>query len=220
MSTTATALLESSPVAEQQSADRLVLRGFDWPTYRKISEAFTGHHVRLSYSRGILELMTISSRHGTLSRLLGRFITVLTEELGLPVRGCGDMTCDREDLERGLEPDECFYIENEPLVRAKEDIDLASDPPPDIAVEVDISRSSRTRMGTYAALGVPEVWRCDSRGLTFFHLVDGAYAESASSRHFPFVTSEDVTRFLHQRGQMDENSLVQTFRQWVRTTKG
>jgi Uma2 family endonuclease len=195
---------------------RFVLRGIDWQTYRKISEALSGRHLRLTYDRGRLELMTISSTHGSYSRVIVRLIGVLSEELELPMRSCGDMTCDREDLERGLEPDDCFYFENEPLVRGKE-IDLAVDPPPDLASEVDISRSSKHRLPIYAALGVPEVWRFDGDQLQVHQLgADGNYALSERSRHFPFLPMEEFAAFLRRSTEMEETSLVRAFREWVR----
>ncbi len=196
---------------------RFVLRGVDWETYRKISEALTGRHVRLTYDRGYLEFMTISSIHGRISGLFARLIGVLTEELGMPICSCRDMTCDREDLERGLEPDEGFYLENEPLIRNKEPIDLAVDPPPDLAVEVDLHRSPRRRMVVYAAIRIPEVWRFDGEQLRIHQLgADGQYSVVEHSPHFPFVTGPDLVRFLQLRTQMDENSLVKLFREWVR----
>lgn len=127
------------------------------------------------------------------------------------------MTCDRADLERGLEPDECFYLTNEPLVRSKDEIDLETDPPPDLAVEVDITRSSLKRLPIYAAIRVPEVWRYDGQVLTIHQLgADGKYAVAERSRYFAFVTGPDLARFLNQRTQIDENSLIRTFRDWVR----
>lgn len=196
---------------------RFLLRGVDWQTYRKISEALTGRHVRLTYDRGNLELMTISSTHGNLSRLLVRFVGVLTEELELPLKSVGDMTCDREDLERGIEPDEGFYIESEALVREKQQIDLAVDPPPDLAVEIDLSRSPKSRMGIYSAIRVPEVWRYDGEMLQIHHLqADGTYQVVDCSPHFPFVRGADLVRFLNLRTQMDENALIRRFRDWVR----
>src|SRR5438552_8218734 len=157
MVTAAVQAQESSCPVEPPRDERFLLRAVDWQAYRKISEALSGHHVRLTYDRGNLEFMTISYAHGNLGRLLGRLIVVLTEELALPIRSCGDMTCDREDLERGAEPDESFYIQNLARIQDKEVIDLAVDPPPDLGVEIDLSRSSRTRMAVYAAIRVPEL---------------------------------------------------------------
>ncbi len=161
--------------------------------------------------------MTISSLHGISSRLIGRLIVVLTEELSLPIRACGDMTCDREDLERGLEPDESFYIQNVAAIQGKPLIDLAVDPPPDLGVEVDLSRSSRTRMAVYAAIRVPEVWRFDGATLRAYLLnAAGEYAESKLSRCFPELEVADLVPFLQKLQSLDDNSLVRAFRDWVR----
>lgn len=83
--------------------------------------------------------MTIFSQHGILSRLFNRLIAILTEEMNMPILSCGDMTCDNPEALRGLEPDECFYLDNESLVRVKEEIDLSTDPPPDLAIEIELS---------------------------------------------------------------------------------
>jgi Uma2 family endonuclease len=214
MSVVQTDAPEQACLSDEQ---RLVLRGIDWSTYRKISDALQGRHVRLTFDRGSLELMTISGMHSNLSRLIGRLIAVLTEEFGLLLKSFGDMTCDREDLDRALEPDECFYISNEPRVRTKGNIDLTVDPPPDLAVEVEISRSARTRLGIYAAIRVPEVWRFDGQDLTIHQLeANGEYRVAQHSRYFPFVTGPDLARFLEQRTAMDENALIRKFRDWVR----
>ena len=96
---------------------------------------------------------------------LGRIIDILAEELEIPYDAGGSTTHKREDLAKGLEPDQCYYIRNEPLIRGRMELDLTHDPPPDLAIEIDISRSSVTRLGIYAALGVPEVWRYDGEAL-------------------------------------------------------
>jgi Uma2 family endonuclease len=207
--------------AHSAGGQRFVLRSVEWSEYRKISEAFNERHLRITYDRGTLELMTISSAHGRFGRLLARLIGALTEELALSLCSCGDMTCDREDLDRALEPDECFYIANEPLVRDKEKIDLATDPPPDLAVEIEITRSSRNRLGIYAALGVPEVWRFDGERLTMHQrLANGQYAVIERSPQFPFLSATELCKFLQLYTQMEENALVRSFRGWVREQIG
>jgi Uma2 family endonuclease len=161
--------------------------------------------------------MTLSFDRERCKKLLGRLIEVVTEELNIPIQSAGSTTFEREDLECGLEADDWYYIRNEPLIRAKRAVDLAIDPPPDLAVEIDISRSSLNRMGIYAAIGVPEVWRFDGVTLRVYHLTaDGDYVEADHSQHFPFVPLGELANFLHQRTQMDETSLVRSFRQWVR----
>jgi Uma2 family endonuclease len=196
---------------------RFLLWAVDWQSYRAISEALTGHHVHLAYDRGRLEFMTISRSHANYGRLLGRFIFVLAEEFRMPISSCGDMTCDREDLERGLELDECFYLRHEPLIRDKEAIDLTADPPPDLGVEIEITRSFVSRLSICEALGIPEVWRFNGETVRAYHRRgEGQYVESDRSLHFPFLIVQEMVPFLHKRTQMDEVRLVQLFRDWVR----
>jgi Uma2 family endonuclease len=200
---------------------RFLLRGADWETYQAVGHALSGRHVRLTYDRGNLEFMTISPLHRHLSRLLGRLIVVLTEEFRLPIRSFGDMTCGREDLDRGLEADECFYIVHEPQIRGREEIDLATDPPPDLAVEIEVTRSARDRMAIYSAIEVPEVWRTDGETVTFLRRQpDGRYVSTGTSQYFPGITAAEIAAWLKRRTEMDENSLVEAFRRWVRERAG
>lgn len=194
------------------------LEGIDWETYRQISDELTGRHLRITYEEGRLDLMTISGKHGNLCRLFVALIRVLTEEMNLPLSCYGDMTCDKKKAQRGLEPDECFYIQNEPAVRLKDDIDLTVDPPPDLAVEIELSRARRDRLSVYAGVGVPEVWRYNGKRLTCQVLSnDGKkYVESNVSRAFPKLQLADLQRFVELRTQLDETSLIRSFREWAR----
>ncbi len=201
----------------EQSEQRLLLGAVEWDTYQAISKALTGRHVRLTYDRGTLEFMTISSTHGNLRWLLGRLVWALAEEFGLPLRGFGDMTCDRQDLERGVEPDECFYLVNEPQIRNREAIDLTRDPPPDLMLEIDVSRSSRRRIEICAAMGVPEVWQLGGETIRVHQLGPaGQYVLTAESRYFPGIRVAELITFVNRRTEMDEMSLVRAFREWVR----
>jgi Uma2 family endonuclease len=196
---------------------RFVLYGIDWSQYQAISKALNGRHLRLSYDGENLELMTKSFQHGRFSWLIGRTIGVLTEELGLPLSSCGDMTLDREDLERGIESDEGFYITNEPLVRGKDNIDLRVDPPPDLGIDIDFSRSCRRRLRIYEAIRVPEVWVFDRESIHAFRLNKvGKYIEVERSQYFPHLRLEELTAFLLRANEMKENSLIRSFREWVR----
>jgi Uma2 family endonuclease len=195
----------------------LVLRNINWATYRKISEALTGHHVRLTYDRGVLEFMTKSTLHELLSRFYYRLLVVLTEEFGLPLASCGSMTCDRDDLKRGAEPDECFYLVNATAVRGKDQIDLAVDPPPDLMVEIDLTSSSQRRLSIYAALRVPEVWQVDADSLTVLQLgQDGEYSVADESKYFRGIPLVKVSAFVQRRLEVEENCLFREIRAWVR----
>lgn len=196
---------------------RLSLGAVSWATYQDISKALTGRHVRLTYDCGRLDFMTISGRHGRLSRLIAQLVAALADELGVPRAQFGDMTCDNQEVLRGLEPDECFYLENEPLVRNREEIDLSVDPPPDLAIEIELSPAARDRMSIYAALRVPEVWRFDGIGLSVHQLAaSGEYVESPQSRFFSKIVIAELVPFIERRTQTDESRLLKSFHEWVR----
>lgn len=116
--------------------------------------------------------------------------------MAVEIRSLGSITCDREDLTRGLEPDQCYYIQNEQAVWDKEQIDLSKDPPPDLAIEIDITSSSINRLDIYADLGVPEVWRYDGQALTMYCLENKQYQNCSNSIAFPLLTPSDIERFL------------------------
>ncbi len=196
---------------------RFLMRNIDWSQYLSIADNLGESHVRLTYDRGNLEFMTLSHGHERWSSLLGQFIEVLTDELSMPRQSGGSTTLNREDVELGIEPDKCYYLEHEAEVRDKDQIDLTVDPPPDLAIEVEISRSSVSRMDIYAKLRVLEVWRYDGEVLRVYQLSeDGRYIQVERSPHFPFLLLGEVQAFLLRRNSMDETSLVRAFRQWVR----
>jgi Uma2 family endonuclease len=197
---------------------RFVLYGVDWKSYERMLRAFSNRPgVRLTYDRGSLEIMTLSHEHETTGSLLGRFVVVLTEELGLPIHCGGSTTFRRRKRQRGLEPDDCYWIASELLVRGKDRINLRTDPPPDLALEIDVTHSSLNRMAIYAALRVPEVWRLENQRVICYLLgTDGRYSASTSSRAFPGLDPAELSPFLAMRRQMDDNAVVRQFRAWVR----
>ena len=200
----------------------VVLRGVTWEDYSRLLAGFAElPTVRLTYDRGVLEIMAPLYRHDFSSRFLGLIVHVLTDELNLPFASGGATTLRRRRRRRGLEPDECFWIANEPRVHGRQRINLRINPPPDLAIEVDVTHSSLDRMAIYAALRVPEVWRLDVTGLTFHVLQpSGDYAASATSRSFPWLTSADLAGFLALLGQVEENALLRQFRTWIQQKQG
>jgi Uma2 family endonuclease len=200
------------------SAPRLVLDDVDWRTYTRLLRTFAERRsIRLTYDRGRLEIMSPLHEHESDTDMLGRFVVVLTEELGLPIKAGRSTTFRKRKKQRGLEPDNSYWIANEPSVRGKRRIDLDVDPAPDLAMEIDATSSSLNRMEIYAALQVPEVWRIDNETLSFQVLgSDGKYHEVKESRSFPGLKPSDLVPFLALRDQMDENAVVREFRAWVR----
>lgn len=133
----------------------IVVHGVPWETYRALREKPDNLHLQMTYDRGRLELMSPSKLHGRVAILLAQMVIAWTDEKNIDRQGCGTVTFQRDDLSRGLEPDQCFYIENELQVRGREELDLMHDPPPDLVIEVDITSPSRRRLPLYQALRVP-----------------------------------------------------------------
>jgi Uma2 family endonuclease len=194
-----------------------LLYGIDWETYIRLLRVFEkSRRLRLTYDRGTLQIMSPLWEHEGPVDLLGCFVVVLTEELQLARRAGGSVTLRRRGKQRGLEPDRCYWIASAARMQGKTHLDLRTDPPPDLAIEVDVTNSSVDRMSIYAALGVPEVWRLSSTGLTFNLLKGRLYQVQPNSLAFPQLVAADLMGFLNQFGQVDEGPLVIQFRAWVR----
>jgi Uma2 family endonuclease len=154
-------------------------------------------------------------------RTYTRFLFLFAERPGYRLtydrgRQGGSVTLRRRRRQRGLEPDRCYWIANEAAVRGKSRLDLRVDPPPDLAIEVDVTSSSLDRMSIYAALGVPEVWRVDNGTLTFQELGSkGKYTPISHSLSFRQVTPADLMNFWAMCAGQDENSVIRQFRVWV-----
>jgi len=207
-------------VSTVQAETRILLSNISWDIFEALGASDCAG-IRFTYDRGCLEIMSPSPEHEWFHRLLGRMIESLTEELNIPIRSGGATTLKIKLKQRGLEPDECYYVLNEPRVRGKKDIDLATEPPPDLAIEVDISHSSLDKMGIYADLGVPELWLYDGVSLRVFHLrAEGVYAQEQHSFAFPFLDLNDIRRFLDRCEETDETSWIRSFRAWVRQNYG
>ncbi len=214
---------QAPPVKRKSTRQYLRLSNVDWKTYLRLLHIFAerpGYH--LAYDHGELEIMSPSLQHDDSSRLLGDFVVVLTEELGMPLKQGGSATLKRQLKKKGIEADECFWIVNAHRIAGISRLNLRKQPPPDLAVEVDVSRSSLNRLGIYATLGVTEVWRLDGDVLIFYVLQpDRTYAASPASHFFPIVTPADLVGFLEQARQAaDQNPVLRQFRQWVRQRAG
>lgn len=170
----------------------MLLRNVSWETYeRLIAEREERRKPRFFYDRGVMELMSPSGEHDGISRVVALIVEFAAEVADLDLFNAGSTTFKREDLERGFEPDECFYFsENAALVRelvqSKGDVELdEGDPPPDLIVEVDITNPSLNKLPIYASLGIPEVWRHDGERLRVLRFADEGYVEANDSGFLP-----------------------------------
>jgi Uma2 family endonuclease len=204
-------------IGSSQPETRVVLSGISWPTFEAILAETKSRGTRFTYDRGYLEMMSPSREHERAKRFIGRMIEAATEELGIPISSASSTTLKAEWDERGLEADESYYIANESRVRGRDELDLRKDPPPDLAIEVDISSSSLDQLSIYATLGVPEVWLYDGVSLKVLQLQpDGTYSQQRQSCAFPFLPLDGIEGFLARRDETDETTWIRSFRAWVR----
>lgn len=196
---------------------RVVLHNVGWETYeRLLADNESSSAPRFTYDRGELEIMSPSPEHEAYNRSIALLVELLAEELNIDVYDLGSTTFRREDLERGFEPDSCFYIQNEERVRGKDRIDLTVDPPPDLVIEIDITSPSINKLQIYARLGVPEVWRYDGRELKILVLKGMEYAEVGESVALPPLTDTALTDFVEKSKSTRRTVWLKSVREWAR----
>ncbi len=196
----------------------VVLENVSWQTYENLlADLVDSSAPRLTYNRGVLTIMSPSAEHERLNRTLALLVEVVAEELSIEIENLGSTTFRREDLERGFEPDSCFYVRNADRIRGKRHLDLGVDPPPDLVIEIDITSSSIDKMPIYAQIGVPELWRYDGTTLQIACLEGAAYGTSSSSAVFPLLTAETLSDFLTQSRRSTRLELIKAFRKWIST---
>lgn len=210
--------IASPPSADRIASNpRILLSNVPWSTYQSLVEDPDNRHVRMTYDRGSLELMSPTPEHEMYISLFRRMIEVLTMELAIPIKGRGSTTFKRDDVKQGLEPDACYYLANERRIRGKKRIDLTTDPPPDLVIEVDITHSSLDRQSIYDSLRVPEIWRFNGESLRVYQIqADGSYVQCESSPTFPFLRLADLVRFATNSESTDDSAWIRSFLDWVR----
>jgi Uma2 family endonuclease len=207
------------PTYAPPALDGIVLEGVSWETYERLRDELDdcGQHVYITYDQGRMVLMSPRPEHERWKRFIGRLVEALSFERRIPIAPLGNTTWCRKDVRRGLEADECYYVQHENNVRGKLDINLRRDPPPDLAIEIELTHHPVDREGVYAALGVPEVWHYDGQRLTC-HLLGaaGKYDAAEYSAAFPFLRPSELERFVAMLPATDENSIIAAFLEWVR----
>lgn len=195
---------------------RVLFHDVSWQEFEAIlDELGENRATRLAYSKGTLEMRMPLPKHEKAKILIGDLVKILLEELEIDCEPFGSTTFKRQDMEQGVEPDDCFYIQNHALMIGKDRIDLTVDPPPDLAIEVDVT--SKTQLDAYRALGVPELWRYDNNKLQIYVLINSKYVESAVSLTFPNLPIiEVIPQFVIQSQRIGRSPSLREFRMWVR----
>lgn len=196
---------------------RIGIEGVSYEFYKQFCDEIGEQPIRLSYNDGCLEIMVTKSPHEYFKKVLAKLIEATIFELNVPVRSGGAMTFQRDDLKKGFEPDECWWLAHESIVRRITDFDFQKDPPPDLAIEIEMSHSLAGRIPIFAAMKVPEVWRFNGRTLRFCMLdADGHYVDSETSKAFPFLRPEHLQPFLALPDDEDETARLRRYVTWLR----
>jgi Uma2 family endonuclease len=196
---------------------RVLLNDINWQEFESILEDLGEHRsARVAYEDGILEIMTPLPEHESDKVLIGDLIKALLEELEIDFWQLGSTTFKNQLMNQGIEPDDCFYIQNEATVRGKKRLDLTIDPPPDLALEIDVT--SRTHPSIYERLDVPELWRFEQGNLQINVLQNGKYIESEFSPIFSDLPlREMIPQFLNQCETEGRNKTMKAFRARMRS---
>lgn len=203
----------SEPKVSVIPIEKILLSGISWDLYWTLRELPENDGKFMTYDRGLLEIMIHSKFHERVAQLIARFIDEWTVANDISIASCGNLTVLREDLEKGLEPDKCYYIQHEAFARGEDEVDFLKDPPPDLVLEVDHTAKSIKKMPIYQAMGVPEVWRWNEEVLTISELVTSQYRQCEDSIALPGFPFDSLTHALQQRHHVDETTLVRQFRQ-------
>jgi Uma2 family endonuclease len=195
---------------------RVLFHEVSWSEFEAILEELGEHRAsRVAYLNNTLEIRMPLPEHEKPKIIIGDLLKILLDELEINWEPFGSTTFKRQDMMAGIEPDDCFYIQNSAQMIGREILDLTVDPPPDLAIEIDVT--SKTQLSAYEVLGVPEIWRYENRRLQVYVLQSGKYAESAISPTFPnFPVIEGISQFLEMGRQSGTSQALRAFRQWVR----
>ncbi|MDZ7954364.1 Uma2 family endonuclease [Nostoc sp. DedQUE09] len=199
-----------------KAGQQMLLKDISWQQLENILEEMgESPAARISYSHGWLEIMVPLPEHEKDKELIGDLVKILLEILQIDFEPFGSTTLKNERMLQAVEPDTSFYIQNQAAVIGKNRIDLNIDPPPDLAIEIDIT--SRTRFENYEILGVSELWRYTQQGLEIYLLKEGKYIKSESSPNFPDIPIvELVNEYVQQCLTIGRSQAMRNFRDWVK----
>ena len=207
-------------LAAAGSTGRVLLRHISWPTYQSLLAEVGDDPIHLTYDDGYLEIEVPSDRHEQLKKAVGKLIEMTLERGDIDFEPLGSTTWNSEAKLKGIEADECFYVQSAPLIKGKRPVVLGVHPPPDLAIEVEVSGSSIDKLSIYAALQIPEVWRVmeDGRVRVVRRSDDGTYAPADKSSVVPGLSPEVVEaclRKLEPAGTWTYSDLRRRFAAWL-----
>jgi len=195
----------------------VLLENVSWQAFETLLVELGEHRAaRVAYDQGILEIMVPLAEHEYYKEAIAVLVQDLADVVDIDYETLGSTTWKRQDLLTGVEPDNCFYFQNERVIRGKLDFDLSQDPPPDLVLEIDVTSKSLDRLPIYARLGVPEIWRYEKGQIKIYQLQGKAYVETSTSLAFPTFPVQQIVPFIQQHRAAGKKAMRRAFRDWVR----
>jgi Uma2 family endonuclease len=204
-------------VVERMPEDTVVtFHDVSWEEYEDLLERVgEASGLRISFDEGKMQVMTLSTEHENDGVFIDGMLRLLSIRLRINIRFFGSATIRKKQRRKGKEPDCCFYVQTASLLGNRQKLNFEKDPPPDVAVEIDIHHESRDKFAIYAGLGVPEVWLYNGKQLTI-HLLRGTrYVKATASQALPMLTSAILTGFLTRMQQDGEFQAMLAFEEWL-----
>ena len=206
-------------IAKPEIVEHIVLYDVSWKTYESLLAAFGDRRFRHTYLDGALEIMSPHFQHEWLKKTLARIVETVALHVRIPMRCAGSTTLKKEIAARGLEPDECYYIQNASRIDVRKNLDLTMDPPPDLVIEVNLSYQDLSRDEVYASLSVPELWHfdVDEDELRIRCLRRNKYVSVQKSLALPMLTRRQIAEFLNhaREDKSDDNHVVRCVIDWL-----
>ncbi len=202
-----------------EEENSVILSNVAWKTYtRFVEEAMNKiSNPRFYFDEGNLLIMSVSPEHEYYNRIIASLIDILAEQFGENWLALGSTTYNKDDIEKGFDPDSCFYFANEEQMRGVKRLDMAIHPAPDLIVEVDITSLSTFRQPIFAAFGVPEIWRFDGEQMQIFRLENDKYSEIPNSLALPKITPAKLTEFVRKSETLSRLEWIKEVRGWAKS---
>jgi Uma2 family endonuclease len=211
---TEAAARSSSPASAMALSGHVVFPNSDWPFYEQVLRRAGEQPLRVNFSEGVLEIMTLSYEHERYKMAMHSVILGLSIGLKVPALSAGSPTLKHKLIAKGLEPDQCYYVQHAEALQGRKQIDLRRDPPPDLVVEIDITHRAVDRERIYHAFNVPEMWTFDGLAIRGFKRSKTGWRKVERSMAFPSLRVGDLNEFVPLFARAD-STLILRVSEWA-----
>jgi Uma2 family endonuclease len=198
---------------------RFLLYEADWKQYEQLRRSLDdrGQRAFITFDGHRIELMSPSWEHDRAAELIGQLVRAIARVSQTEYISGGSTTFKRRDVQRGLEPDKCFWMQNYARLLGVKRLDLRIHPAPDLAIEVEVSRRLLDRKGIYSRLHIPEIWVYNRKSFQILQLgEEGDYRPTEASGVFPMIRFAGVERLLERAASKGELEWETVLEKWVR----